>query len=192
MLVECDPALLPSVSQREFDLDSGTGALALRNLSMNGGFSAAPECMVMLPAENRPYPASVRHAPTGESILTRGRCDGPGGSWKLTPTGEIKHTPSGACAVYSTSNWSVAVFPESCRMAAAAGSGLGTKWVYDKKTGFLRAAQWAPGKADGREPVTRGVPQNVPHCLAAPIPNVNVSLGMAALLLRGNGGGSVL
>jgi hypothetical protein len=79
----------------------------------------AAECLALLPAEGAPYPASVRHHPTTDRILSKGACGGAEGRWSLAPSGELKHAGSGLCAAYSTTNWTVAVFPEDCAKAAA-------------------------------------------------------------------------
>ena len=175
-LVECDPALHPTVGQREFELDPKTGAVVLRNVSFAGVYPPHRECLAELPAENRPYPPSVRHAPATDTIVSRAPCSSSGGGWVLAASGELKHSGSGKCAVYSTTNWSAAVIPADC--AAAAEAGLGTKWTHDATTGQLSATAWAPAPGS----VVRDVPQAVPHCLLSPIANVNVSLGMAVLL----------
>jgi hypothetical protein len=57
----------------------------------------------------------------------------------------------------------------------AADRSLGSKWKHDGATGHLQAIEWAPGAGL----VVKAVPQDVPHCLLAPLANVNVSLGLA-------------
>ena len=191
VLVECDFALIPTVGERKFDVAATTGDITLHGGPQPGvdasaaaaAAAAGAECLALLPAEGAPYPASVRHHPITDSIVSKGVCGSAESKWSLASSGEIKHVSSGKCAVYSTSNWTVAVFPEDCAKAAADHS-LGTKWQHDATTGHLQATEWAP--AAGL--VVKSVPQNVPHCLLAPVANVNVSLGMAALLRKSTGG----
>ena len=170
-LVECDPALIPTLGTRAFAIGLGGGPITLANTS---------ECLALQPAEGRR--STARRRPETGTIVSRAPCSTTEetGPWSLTPGGLIKHAASGMCAVYSTSDWGVSVFPADCA-AAAANATLGTAWVHDAATGFLRAGQWAPTPGL----VVKGVPQAVPHCLLAPVPNVNVSLGMAVLLKRG-------
>lgn len=119
VLVECDPELIPTVGERKFDIAATTGGINLHGGAQPGGVATAvaaadAECLALLPAEGAPYPASVRHHPTTDSIVSKGTCGSAESKWSLGSSGEIKHASSGNCAVYSTSDWSVAVFPEDC------------------------------------------------------------------------------
>ena len=178
VLVECDPELIPTMGHREFDIASD-GAISLHTSTADSDSDAdaVQDCLALFPAEGQPYPASVRHHPMTDTIVSKGPCAVVEGRWLLASTGEIKHSATGQCAVYSTTDWSMSVFPEDCGKATANES-LGTTWKHDTSSGHLQATEWqpAPGLA------VRGVPQDVPHCLLAPVANVNVSLGMAVLL----------
>ena len=182
VLVECDSELIPTMGQREFDIASD-GAITLQ--SAMADTAAAEECLALLAAEGRPYPASVRHHPVTDTIVSKAPCATSEGRWLLSSTGEIKHSSTGQCAVYSTTDWSMSVFPEDCSTATA-NETLGTTWKHDASSGHLQATQWKPGHGL----VLREVPQDVPHCLLAPVANVNVSLGMAVLLRESASGTS--
>ena len=78
VLVECDPELIPTMGVREFDVSSvsspsssstGSGGISLRSQE-----AGQKECLALLPAEGKPYPASVRHPPTTDHIVSKGPC----------------------------------------------------------------------------------------------------------------------
>jgi hypothetical protein len=193
VLVECDPALIPTMGQRSFSLVAGRIAVAHGTGAAAGGERGVAErnsCLALLPSQGSH--STARGRPSGDHIISIADCTVAGpveqqrvSGWRLTPRRTIEHAPSGMCAVYSTSNWSVSVFPMPCADAAAqaGGDGLGRTWAHDPRTGFLQALEWAPPAGS----VIKGVPQAVPHCLLAAIPNKNISLGMAATLLDSSG-----
>ena len=181
-LVECDPALIPTMGTRAFDVSGA--AIQLRNGSEASVSSLTPECLAMLPAEGQHSTAMMR--PRTDHILSRAPCAASGGGgWSLdASTGTIKGGAN-MCAVYSKTNWSIAVFPKDCGEASA-DPVLGTKWAHDSATGHLEATEWSPMPGSA----VKNVPQAVPHCLLVPRPNINISLGMAVLLRESAGGAS--
>jgi len=172
-LVECDPALIPTMGVRSFVLGTAAGTIALNNGSGGG----ARECLALRPSQGKD--STARGRPAGDSILSIGDCSGAASKWSLTPEKTLVHS-SGVCAAYSMANWSVSVHPADCAQASADGS-LGTTWSHDASSGVLQALDWSPPKGS----VIQKVPQAVPHCLLAVKQNVNISLGAAALLLDG-------
>ena len=95
-------------------------------------------------------------------------------AWSLSPAGELIHTATGLCAVYSRTNWSVAVHPAACA-AATTDPGTGSKWAKDGggagSPQFLKAVEWAPAAGSVAGSISHHglmVPQDVPHCLLVP------------------------
>jgi len=160
-LVECDPALIPTMGYREFSVAiNGSVTIASTDATTTTITSSAaadeqPLCLALLPREDGHAVGRGEHVVVSQAPCSRGD---PKTEWVLHE-GKVKNAHSNLCLAYAATNNTLPVSPCGCDGAAATAAGLAVTWSTDSSgcSTRLSASAWIGVDAVDGVP-TKGVP----------------------------------